>query len=113
MEDYTVVFHFDGLDDAICTPALKSIFKMEFVDLYNQFCERVNPNYASWNAEFATIGGSDDDYTRFIRNKLLPYALTLRGRFMYGDVTEDEAQFICHFMYDPNATMYITLKKKE
>lgn len=112
MKDYTVVFHFDGLDDAIYTPTLKSIFISEFVKLYNQFCEFVNPNYESWNTEFNMIGGSHDDYVRFIRNKLLPFAKRLNGSFMYGDITEDEAQFICRFKHDHNSTIYFTLREK-
>lgn len=86
----------------------------DYIDCYNRWCEQVNPLFESLNAQYdREIEGvrefTEEDYNRWMKDKLLPIAKAIKGKYVEGDLNE-YAVFVVHLKGKPESLLYSTLK---
>lgn len=108
MKEYAVVFHMENC--GFKGELYKDQIQNEFVGMYNDFCDQVNPLYETWNKEY-DVPDQILEYEAFIAEKQLPIATKLKSFWLKGDVDPKNAQFIAHVKGLPDSKIYITLKE--
>lgn len=107
--EYNVIFHIEGC--GFKGKMYEADLKREFVDMYNNFCDIVNPQLETWNKEY---DASDQvlTYEGFIYEKYLPIAKNLRSYWLKGDVDKEDVIFIARMKGLPESKIYITLEER-
>lgn len=72
-DTYYVEFRYNGKEP---NPLFKSATERDFMRVYNEYCDAVNPNYEKWNANYDGPDDGDDmngEYVTYIRALTQPY----------------------------------------
>ena len=74
MNNMKLVAEFNYSNPAMAFIPQKSKNAIEscFVKLYNEACNRINPCYEKWNADFDIRNHSEEEYNDYIRSKQQP-----------------------------------------
>ena len=57
---------------AFVPQASKTVIEHCFLNLYNEACNRINPCYEKWNAEFDIRNHTEEEYNNYISRKQQP-----------------------------------------
>ena len=68
---FAVQFNYSNPAMAFVPQASKTVIEHCFLKLYNEACDRLNPNYETWNSAFDGPGDSKE-YEDYIRGKQQP-----------------------------------------
>jgi len=112
MKEYAVVFHMENC--GFKGELYKDQIQAEFVGMYNDFCDQVNPLFEVWNKEYDEYDAPNQilEYEAFIAEKQLPIATKLKSFWLKGDIDATNAQFIARMKGLPDSKIYITLREK-